>query len=82
MQERVKRWIAEGREVRIVTARVSPKDSQTKEEVEQIRTMIEDWCEKHLGKRLQVTNEKDHGMIELWDDRAIQVIKNTGERVG
>ncbi|WP_370206837.1 hypothetical protein ABMY59_17020 [Escherichia coli] len=25
-----------------------------------------------------VTNVKDSGMVELWDDRAIRVIRNTG----
>ncbi len=78
MADRVKRWLSEGRTVKIMTARVAPKDSQTPEEVEEIRTMIEDWCEKHLGQRLEVTNEKDHAMIQLWDDRCVQVIPNTG----
>jgi hypothetical protein len=27
-----------------------------------------------------VTREKDFAMIELWDDRAVQVVTNTGER--
>lgn len=42
-------------------------------------TPIEDWCLKHLGQKLEITNVKDFGMIELWDDRAIQVVPNTGE---
>ncbi len=33
---------------------------------------------KHIGKELEITNVKDFGMIELWDDRAVQVIPNTG----
>jgi hypothetical protein len=41
---------------------------------------IEDWCERHLGVRLQVTCRKDFKMVELWDDRAVQVIPNTGQR--
>ena len=32
------------------------------------------------GEVLPVTNCKDFGMIELWDDRAVQVVFNTGIR--
>lgn len=28
-----------------------------------------------------ITNQKDYGMIELWDDRRVQVEPNTGRRV-
>ena len=34
---------------------------------------------KHIGQELEVTCTKDFGMIELWDDRAIRVEKNTGK---
>lgn len=96
MVERVKRWLAEGRDVRIFTARVSypsiPAGSRNnkalrdaQERVKQAQTArvaIARWSEEHIGQRLQVTNEKDYAMIELWDDRAVQVIPNTGEPVG
>lgn len=39
---------------------------------------IEEWCIKHLGTKLEVTNVKDYSMIELWDDRAIRVQFNQG----
>jgi hypothetical protein len=42
---------------------------------------IQDWTQKHLGQRLRVTCSKDIMMIELWDDRAIQVIANTGNTI-
>jgi hypothetical protein len=42
---------------------------------------IQDWCEKHIGRRLEVTCQKDFAMIELWDDRCVQVVCNTGKRV-
>jgi hypothetical protein len=42
---------------------------------------IEAWCVEHIGVVLPVTNVKDFGMIELWDDRAVQVVPNTGQRV-
>lgn len=79
MVERVQRWLAEGREVRIFTARIS-----TPHLIERGETLkaIEDWCREHIGAKLPVTNVKDFGMIELWDDRVVQVIPNTGQPVG
>lgn len=86
MVERVKRWLAEGREVRIFTARVSlagrPGDSVTNAlEMIATRSAIRSWCLEHLGQRLPVTCEKDLNMIELWDDRCVQVEPNTGRRM-
>lgn len=43
---------------------------------------IRAWCQEHIGQTLPITNVKDYGMIELWDDRAVQVRQNTGEMVG
>jgi hypothetical protein len=75
MVERVQNWIREGREVRIFTARV---DGGLPENL--VRDTIAAWCLEHLGFRLPVTNVKDYQMVELWDDRAVQVIPNTGRR--
>lgn len=72
MVERVKSWLEQGIRVKIFTARVSGSDSL------EALIPIEQWCRKHLGQVLEVTNVKDFGMIDLWDDRAIQVQKNTG----
>ena len=86
MIRRVKDWIAQGYEVRIVTARVGRPDptrvSNTQEKIEKMRTLIQDWCEVHIGSRLIVTNEKDYAMIELYDDRCVQVEANTGKLIG
>ena len=83
MIARVKRWRHEGREVRIFTARVDGGvGSIEAADVAAVRGHIEDWCLKHIGEVLPVTNVKDFGMIELWDDRAVQVRANTGEPVG
>lgn len=76
MLSRVKRWVNEGREVRIFTARVS---HPTKGKI--AARVIGDWCEKHGLPRLPVTNTKDFDMIELWDDRVVQVEINSGKRV-
>lgn len=43
---------------------------------------IRAWCLKHIGEVLPITNVKDYGMLELYDDRAVQVRMNTGEIVG
>lgn len=80
MVERVKGWIEQGVEVRIVTARAYNYRSTTvppELDLEQV-SIIQNWTEKHIGKRLPVQFWKDYGMIELWDDRAKQVIPNTG----
>jgi len=81
MLERVKKWLAEGREVRIFTARISPCSCEIDGgTVQETRKIIEQWCRKHIGHALIVTCEKDTNMVELWDDRAVQVIKNSGVR--
>jgi hypothetical protein len=76
MVARVKAWLTGGREVRIMTARVSPG----KGDAMVCRAAIEEWALRHLGCVPPITHEKDHLMIELWDDRVVQVIPNTGDR--
>lgn len=75
MLERVKRWIAEGYEVRIFTARVGTQDPA---EIVIVMDTITEWVGKHIGSPVGITNMKDFGMIELWDDRAVTVEMNTG----
>lgn len=80
MVDRVKDWLAEGRQVRIFTARVSHDGSIAQRRGAcKAGKAIENWCKQHIGRALPVTNVKDYNMVELWDDRAIQVIENTGE---
>ena len=88
MVERVVGWVAEGKDVRIMTARVAPGQLGAGAS----RAAIEKWLEKHIYPRcpawfnepqqikLQITHEKDYCMVELWDDRCVQVIPNTGLR--
>jgi len=66
---RVNAWISEGVTVKIFTARATVP--------EQI-PYIHDWLEKQGLPRLEITNIKDFEMVELWDDRCVQVILNTG----
>jgi hypothetical protein len=81
MAFRVRKWLADDRTVKIFTARVSTNQGRAVATVDAIRAAIQDWTEKHFGARLEVVCEKDYGMIELWDDRAVQVVPNTGKRV-
>ena len=80
MVERVKEWLSQGLDVRIMTARVSGvgRKNDGPAFVKIQRRLVEEWCEKHLGQILPVTNEKDYMMEVLWDDRAIPVERNTG----
>lgn len=77
MMRRVRAWLDEGREVRIFTARVCVPEPERTAVIEAIQT----WCLHHDLPPLAVTNIKDFGMVELWDDRAVQVIPNTGVAV-
>lgn len=84
MLERVKGWLAEGKDVRIFTARVGCCDESSnlaKDDsrfAEYQRGIIESWCLEHLGQVIPVTATKDFLMVELWDDRAIRVMTDTG----
>ncbi len=72
MLMRVKRWIAEGHTVKIFTARASsPKQVNA----------IREWLASCGLPDLEVTNIKDLNMIELWDDRCVQVTTNLGEPI-
>ena len=81
MLDRVKRWLEEGCNVRIMTARVAVVDWQGVAEAARQRKLIEDWCYEHLGYFLEITATKDYTMVALWDDRAVQVEPNTGRRM-
>jgi hypothetical protein len=76
MLARVRAWVAEGREVRIMTARAAIADGAIRDVAV---AAIKDWCLEHVGVVLRVTHEKDLAMAELWDDRAVTVEANTGE---
>lgn len=43
---------------------------------------IEEWCERHLYFKPEVTCVKDQLMEMLYDDRCVQVIENKGKIVG
>ena len=112
MVDLIKRMHAEGRVVKILTARVAPRanaeykdrekcappdyvttadfsclSATAKTWVENMylyldtwgaREFIIDWCMKNLGFLPEITHEKDHLMLELYDDRVKQVVPNEG----
>ncbi|WP_186369352.1 hypothetical protein [Yersinia bercovieri] len=69
MTKRVKKWHQSGKDVRIFTARA---------ETEAGRKDVSSWLKSNGLPPFQVTNIKDSKMVELWDDKAIRVIKNSG----
>lgn len=69
MVEKIEKAIASGKKVKIFTARAAEKENIPP---------IKAWLEKHDLLDLEVTNEKDPGMTEIWDDRARQVKKDKG----
>ena len=75
MVERVQKMLMEGKTVKIFTARMSDVDPKKRLE---ILDAIHAWTLKHIGRSLEATCIKDYGMVELWDDRSIQVEANTG----
>ncbi|PHS22254.1 MAG: hypothetical protein COA84_13940 [Robiginitomaculum sp.] len=83
MCDRVRGWLTEGKEVKIFTARVTKPKNTIRDGGAQIRAVkapIEAFCVKEFGVVLEITNVKDFQLIELWDDRAVQVARNTGKK--
>ena len=112
MVDLIKKMHAEGRVVKILTARVAPRANAEYKDREQCappdyvttadfsclsataKTWVEnmylyldtwgasefiiDWCLKNLGFLPEITHEKDHLMLELYDDRVKQVVPNEG----
>jgi len=73
MMERVKMWIDEGIRIVIFTARADDPDN--------IPEIVE-WLKKHGLEDLEISNIKTPDMARFYDDRAIQVEKNTGKIIG
>jgi len=74
MVERVRGWLAEGRAVHVVTARAHPTFPDSDLWVND----VVQFCVCHFGAALPVRCDKDGGMVELWDDRAVRVVANEG----
>ncbi len=71
MLARVKFWLERGITVKIFTARASDEANGI--------PPIKKWLADNGLPELEITNKKDFDMVELWDDRVIQVVQNTGK---
>ena len=60
MVDKVNEALEKGLDVRIFTAR-DPKDDAE----------IKNFCRKHFGRELPITDTKDYEMEEMWDDKAV-----------
>lgn len=67
---RVKHWLDAGIEVRIFTARASDPA---------LLAPIQQWLLQNKLPPLAVTNRRDRNLMQLWDDRVVQVERNSGE---
>lgn len=72
MVARVKAWLAKGFTVKIFTARASSGVQVA---------AIRQWLARRGLPDLEVTNVKDFNMVMLWDDRCVQVERNSGRPV-
>jgi hypothetical protein len=70
----VRAYRAQGHDVRLFTARISC----TPDLLEEVVRDLEAWSLEHLGEVLPITCQKDLSMWLLYDDRVVQVEKNTG----
>lgn len=111
MVDLIKRMHDEGKVVKIMTARVSPRlcgethaqgcrcghceEEASKPPVLQEQYLVKldengvsvkrtasdyirEWCQKNLGFVPEIVYQKDHLMLELYDDRVKQVVPNEG----
>lgn len=79
----VKQYRSQGIAVKIFTARISHDGTPGRQrDAAQALLAIQEWCFKHIGEYLPVTNEKNYQMWKCYDDRAIQVEANTGRIIG
>lgn len=69
MVARIKRWRAAGYTIKIITARATLPESVLP---------IKKWLKKLDLEDMEVTSRIDMDMIELWDDRAVHIHRNSG----
>ena len=93
MVDLIKRMHDEGKVVKIMTARIAPHKLEDGTVGESYITVpdgekgatrnyahqfINDWCHFNLGFIPEIVYQKDHLMLELYDDRVKQVVPNEG----
>jgi hypothetical protein len=88
MVRRIKHYLKQGKDVRILTARAATFDDNKRAGGLQIwfdfaeflkqKARIDRFCTEQFGQVLRITASKDYHMYMLLDDRAMQVIPNKG----
>lgn len=93
MVDLIKKMHDEGKVVKILTARIAPHkledgtigesyitipDGEGGTERNYAHQFINDWCHFNLGFIPEIVYQKDHLMLELYDDRVKQVVPNEG----
>ena len=93
MVDLIKKMHEEGKVVKILTARIAPHKLEDGTVGESYITVpdgeggvtrtyahqfINDWCHFNLGFIPEIVYQKDHLMLELYDDRVKQVVPNEG----
>lgn len=82
MIELIKKYINEGKDVKILTARVSTNGTVISIYNAVVgQYYIRAWCKKHIGQKLDVVSVKDFRMQLLYDDCVVQVKTDTGELI-
>lgn len=77
MVERWKAYREKGVTCVIFTARYSEDPAK-----EMAMKLIQNWSYQNLGEIAPITNEKTPNIVRIYDDRARQVLENTGQVVG
>lgn len=80
MVRKVKAELAKGTDVVIFTARVNPGQGSGQDALDATLAFvaIAEWSKKVFGKVLPITHEKSRHFVEIWDDRAKEIVQNTG----
>jgi hypothetical protein len=86
MLKRVKRWVSDGHDVIIFTARIGwlydgTNEQQYADAIEQL-SIVGNWLNENGLGGLNITAVKTIDIDEFYDDRAVQVELNTGKIVG
>ena len=77
MVKRVQNFLADGDQVVVFTARMNVNGDYGVQDFDKIRKDIEDWCMRHVGQKLEVSNAKGPADT-IYDDKAFRIVRNTG----
>lgn len=86
MMDKLKEYLSKGIKCKILTARVSgiwnSGDSIEYNEAYDSYIAIESWLIRYLGFKIPITSMKDYNMLWFYDDRCVQVERDTGNIIG